>query len=276
MKKHLADQYTPNESEIEEVTCESEAFYVGKTATGNLYAGLNGKAYSAFMKAAAGISNEGFIGEEEPEDSDSFDKPSSRVLRIIAMENGLLAFKTVMEAIPQEDPLDSSFEKTVASLKTEEIEIILRCGYYFQISFGKDLAQAVGAKDESELTHLLRNITHSIRGFWKVNRARRGQHTEKRTKNDQRILQALEVGRQYYFKNLTNPSKAFIINELNSKKLGYTGPNKKQEWDSFMRKVGFAEFPDEEASVTKLVKKSSRKRNNLKSASKRKTRINKD
>lgn len=276
MKKHLADPYTPTQSEIEEVMCESEAFYVGKTATGNLYAGLNGTAYSAFMKAAAGISNEGFIGEEEPEDSNSFDKPSSRVLRIIAMENGLLAFKTVMEAIPQEDPLDSNFEKTIATLKDEEKKIVLSCGYYFQISFGKDLAQAVNAEDEKKLTDLIRNITHSIRGFWKVNRARRGQHTEKRTKNDQRILQALEVGRQYYFKNRTNPSKAFIINELNSKKLGYTGPNKRQDWDSFMRKVGFAEFPDKEASATKLVKKSSRKRNNPKSVIKRKTRINKD
>ena len=274
MKKHLADQYTPTQSEIEEVICESEAFYVGKTAKGNLYAGLNGKSYIAFMKAAAGISNQGFIGEEEPEGPDSFDEPSRRVLRIIAMEEGLLASQTVMQAIPQEDTFDSNFEKTIVSLKTEEIKTILRCGYYFQKSFGKDLAQAVSATDESELADILRNITHSIRGFWKVNRARRGQPIEQRTKNDQRILQALDVGRQYYLKNRTNPSKAFIINNLNSKKLGYTGPNKRQEWDSFMRKVGFAEFPDEEAPATKLVKKSSRKRNNLKPAIKRKILIN--
>jgi hypothetical protein len=276
MKKHLADQYTPTQSEIEEVICESEAFYVGKTATGNLYAGLNGKSYIAFMKAAAGISNEGFLDEEDEESQTAVDEPSRRILRVITMEEGLRAFTTMARAVPPGEAFGMSFDDTKAALTDEAVNQLLRLGYYFQKSFGRDLARAVNTEDETVLNDLLLSITHSIRGFWNVHRARRGVHSKKRTKNDQRILQALEIGRRYYFEHQTDPSKLFIIRELNSKELGFIGANKRQEWDSFMRKVGFEKFPDEDLPATKSVKKLSRKRKNLKPAISRKARLNRD
>lgn len=259
MKKLSDKTYIPVQSEIEEVICEGEAFYLGKTAAGNLYVGLTADAYSAFMKAAAGISNQGFLDEEDDESQTAVDEPSRRIFRIITMEEGLRAFTTMARAVPPGEAFDMSFEDTIASLSDEDINQLLRFGYYFQKSFGRDIARAVSTEDETALNDLLLGVNHSIRGFWNVNRARRGEPSKKRTKNDQRILQALEIGRKHYLECRKEPSKALIIRELDTRGLGFIGVNKRQEWDSFMRKVGFGNFPDEDPIEENVLEKSSKK-----------------
>jgi hypothetical protein len=197
--------------ETEEILAECDEFVLQKLSDGTVSARPVGDVYLAHVKAAIGTND---AGEEKEEDS-------ARMLRAIALGEIYCAFQRVQKG-------QQNF--------AEVAELVANV-------FGPLIEEALSADDETGLVDLQRKLSQAalhLMRLWKNH----GMPPKGRTKDNYRVLKAIEIATKFFESTSKRPSKPYIRGELEKIQAGYTGRNRNQQWERLWRVTRLHNLPE--------------------------------